>query len=71
MQRIVDRMLDRPGSDVPCRRAFAAQATDCASMSTTGCPRDAHPAKDEAGYALGSETIPGAGVTVAKLAKSG
>jgi beta-galactosidase len=73
MQRVIDRMLDEAGigtvalpPSVRCRRrgGLRIYVNYGASAATLT------PAKDEAGYVLGSEIIPGAGVTVAKLAKS-
>ena len=74
MQRIVDRMLDEAGigtvalpPSVRCRRRDGLRIYVNYGVSAATLT----PAEDEAGYVLGSETIPGAGVTVAKLAKPG
>jgi beta-galactosidase len=74
MQRIIDRMLDeaeiktlRLPAGVRCRTrdGFRVYVNYGASAATLTL------AEDEVAYVLGSETILGAGVTVAKLAKSG
>jgi beta-galactosidase len=74
MQRIIDRMLDeaeiktfRLPAGVRCRtrdgvRVYVNYGASAATLIL---------AEDEVAYVLGSETILGAGVTVAKLAKSG
>jgi beta-galactosidase len=74
MQRIIDRMVDEAEiktiplpAGVRCRTrdGFRVYVNYGASAATLTL------AEDEVAYVLGSETILGAGVTVAKLAKSG
>ncbi|HEV7719602.1 MAG TPA: Beta-galactosidase C-terminal domain, partial [Arsenicitalea sp.] len=74
MQRIIDMMIDDVGlptlalpAGVRCRRrgGFRIYFNYGAGTATL------NPADDEAGYVIGGTAIPGAGVTVARLATAG